>query len=68
MEFVDYLTTKELSEKLRLDGSTLARWRETGKGPPYYEIGGSIRYKAIDIDQWLERCKKDTFVEALSGK
>ncbi|MDZ4842918.1 MAG: helix-turn-helix domain-containing protein [Hyphomicrobium aestuarii] len=40
----------------RLGGATektLANWRCYGKGPPFYKIGGRIRYAAADLDAWL---------------
>ena len=38
---------------LRLQPRTLSRWRWGGKGPPYYKIGGAIRYCVADLDAFI---------------
>lgn len=45
----------------RLGGATektLANWRCGGRGPPFFKIGGSIRYDEKDLDDWLATCRR----------
>lgn len=32
---------------------TMRNWRAQGKGPPYIEVVGNIRYRRVDLDEWL---------------
>lgn len=38
-----------------LKPQTLAKWRLRHKGPAYLKLGGKIRYRVIDIQEWLRR-------------
>ena len=50
------LTSKEVPELLRVDPSTLSRWRAQGTGPRVvYLSPGSPRYLEKDVTAWLER-------------
>ena len=57
----EYLTTKELSDKINIAVSTLEYWRNVRRnhkkeiGPPFIRIEGSVRYKISDIEAWLSR-------------
>lgn len=44
-----YITQNELSDRWRLSGRTLERWRAEGYGPPWVILGGSIRYPVADV-------------------
>ena len=35
---------------LSLKPRTLTRWRWGGKGPPFYKIGGAVRYCINDLE------------------
>ena len=42
---------------LDLSESTLARMRNPAskvKGPPFFRLGGSIKYKQAELDMWVE--------------
>lgn len=49
----DILTTLEAAHYVRLGKSTLERARVTGEGPRYANLGGSVRYRRADLDDWL---------------
>ena len=50
------LTSQEVAEVLRVDRSTLSRWRSQGTGPRVvYLTPGSPRYLEKDVRAWLER-------------
>lgn len=50
----DVLTTVEAARYVRLGKPTLERFRLTGEGPRYAKLGGAVRYRRADLDQWLE--------------
>lgn len=57
----EYLTPKEAAAYLRSSPSTLAKLRLVGGGPRYCSIGRAIRYRKVDLDQWMvQRCKSST--------
>lgn len=58
------LTTREAADFCRLSKPTLERFRITGHGPTYLKLGGAVRYRQLDLDDWLEsRLTKSTSEE-----
>jgi hypothetical protein len=55
MSIVDeqLLTTEQLAAQLQLAVITLVRWRGQQKGPPYLRIEGTVRYRPIDVANWI---------------
>lgn len=47
-----YLDTREAAERLGLAPATLARYRITGNGPWYCQLGGCVRYRGDDLEAW----------------
>ncbi len=52
---IEVLTTSEAAQYLRLGKPTLDRFRITGEGPSFCKLGGAVRYRRADLDEWLER-------------
>lgn len=52
----DILTLKEVAEYLKLAEKTAYKLAAEGKLPGF-KVGGSWRFKAIDIDKWIEEKK-----------
>lgn len=50
----DILNTKEAASYVRLGKPTLERFRISGGGPRYCKLGGAVRYRKADLDEWLE--------------
>jgi hypothetical protein len=48
------LTPKEAASLLKVSLSWLAKARMRGDGPPYMEIGRSIRYPYDDLIRWMK--------------
>ncbi len=48
-----YFTTREAAGYLRLQPSTLERWRSVGGGPPYQKFGGRVVYLRDDLDAFV---------------
>jgi len=38
---------------------TLQNWRGLRKGPPYFKVGRSIRYRVGDLLDFMEACRVD---------
>ena len=49
-----FLTAADIAKRLQVDAKTVRRWREAGQLPPALEVGGIIRWRAEDIDAWLQ--------------
>ncbi len=50
------MNTTEAAEYVRLGKPTLERFRISGDGPAYVKLGGAVRYRRSDLDDWLESC------------
>lgn len=49
----DILTTPEAATYVRLGKPTLERFRISGAGPQFCKLGGAVRYRKTDLDEWL---------------
>lgn len=49
---VKHLNQTELSRRWGLSPRTLERWRWIGSGPAWLKVGGSVRYRIEDIEQF----------------
>jgi len=49
---------KRAAELIGVSVTWLDRRRPRGEGPPYYEIGGVVRYDVADIQAWLSTHRK----------
>ncbi len=45
----------EVGEFLGISINTLAAWRCAGVGPRFMKIGRRIKYRASDVEAWMER-------------
>ena len=51
----DYLSAEQAADLLDVSPSTLAKWRQSGEPAlPYLRIAGRIRYRAKDVEEFLE--------------
>lgn len=50
----DYLTPKQVANRLNITVRTLRRWRQSGGGPPWMRLEGRIRYQTTDLTAWLD--------------
>ncbi|WP_445290497.1 helix-turn-helix domain-containing protein [Arthrobacter sp. ERGS1:01] len=51
-DVAQYLTPADLSVHLQISLSTLGTWRSLRKGPPFYRMGGLIRYHPEEVATW----------------
>ena len=47
-------TTIQLAEVLDTNPGTLSNWRTTGIGPRFIKVGSHVRYREIDVEEWLD--------------
>jgi excisionase family DNA binding protein len=50
----DILNTREAAKYVRLGKPTLERFRSSGGGPLYCKLGGAVRYRRRDLEDWLQ--------------
>lgn len=51
---MNLLTAKQVAADLQTSVHTLANWRVDGVGPVYARIGGRVRYREVDVQNWVE--------------
>ena len=47
------LTLDDLAEYLDIPKRTIYAWRYRGVGPVGFKIGGHVRYRKSDVEEWL---------------
>lgn len=50
----EILNTHEAADYVRLGKPTLERFRISGDGPMFCKLGGAVRYRRADLDEWLQ--------------
>jgi len=54
------LSAKEAAYELGVEVQTLHNWRNQGKGPTFYRVGGrTIRYRLDDIEVYMKKYRVD---------
>lgn len=52
------MTTGEVAQLLRVDRSTISRWRASGTGPPVTWLSPNTpRYQRVHVLEWLQRAR-----------
>ncbi len=46
--------TKGAADFLQLSWHTLNDWRSKGRGPRFVKLGGAVRYRRQDLEDWLD--------------
>lgn len=54
----EILTLDEVADYLKLAKKTAYRLSAEGKLPGF-KVGGSWRFKRVDIESWIESCKRN---------
>jgi hypothetical protein len=57
-----WYTTEDVAELLKVDASSLRRWRTARppQGPPFVQVSDRvIRYNAADVDAYMRRRRVD---------
>jgi hypothetical protein len=58
-----YLTTKELSQRWKINPNTIEHWRTNGFGPEFIRIGRKILYSLESILEFEQKNKAQNTVE-----
>ena len=53
------MTLADLAEFLGVPVATLYGWRHRGEGPRGYRVGRHVRYRRVEVEDWL-RAQADT--------
>jgi excisionase family DNA binding protein len=53
-KYHEFLTTKEVAERLRTSPETLRYWAWQGRGPKSFKVGRRRLYAAEDVEFWLK--------------
>ena len=49
------ISAQELAEYLDVPVKTLYAWRYRRQGPPGLRVGKHLRYRRIDVNEWIEQ-------------
>ena len=49
------LSVDDVAEILGVPVSTLYQWRYKGVGPVGLRVGRHLRYRAVDVSEWIDR-------------
>lgn len=49
------LSTRDLGVYLDVPVTTLYAWRHRGEGPPAFRVGRHLRYRRVDVEEWIRR-------------
>ena len=49
------VSPEEAANRLGVKVSTLANWRWSGRGPRHVKVGGRVRFRLVEIAQYLDR-------------
>lgn len=57
------LTPEQAAARIGVAPSTLGIWRSTGRyNLPFVKAGSRVRYKAADVERFIERRTRNTFM------
>jgi predicted DNA-binding transcriptional regulator AlpA len=49
-----YLDTRQAAQLTGIAVNTLECWRRDGDGPPYVKFGRMVKYRRMDLDDFME--------------
>jgi Helix-turn-helix domain len=58
------MSEAQVAEILGKPPRTLRQWRYLGIGPKYLKVGATVRYRARDVELWLEAQEREGAVRA----
>jgi excisionase family DNA binding protein len=50
----NFLTEKEVAKQISVSLGSLRRWRLLQRGPRFLKLGGLVRYRPEDLQQWMD--------------
>jgi predicted DNA-binding transcriptional regulator AlpA len=59
----DWIDVRQLAERLGVREVTVRNWRNIGKGPKSFKLGGGIRFLIKDVDAWVKQQQQSSASE-----
>ena len=56
----ELLTPEDVSRILGVPLKTIAHWRTNRSGPIFLRVGGNVRYRRCDLEEWVEERVAET--------
>lgn len=50
----EFLTEAQVADALAVTVNAVRGWRPKGMGPPFYKIGGAVRYDKAEVDDFIQ--------------
>lgn len=57
LEWQEYLTSKEVADRLRTSVETVRYWRYVGRGPKSFKVGRRVLYAQVDLQEWIDEAR-----------
>lgn len=57
VDFAPELNQKKVSELIGVPAKTLEKWRERNRGPVWYKLCETIKYKLSDVQDFIEKSR-----------
>ena len=58
----DLLTVAQVAEMLQVSPKTIYMWCDL-RIIPHYRLGGTIRFKVKEIEEWLKTCQRPSLTD-----
>lgn len=69
MQTHEMLNTEQAADYLGLESHTLEVWRCTGRyGLPFFKVGGCVRYRKADLEEWLAAQRRGEVAVVAQGR
>lgn len=63
----EWMREPRASKHVNLAGSTMAKMRLRGDGPPYSKAGRAVIYRRSDLDRWLASLRRQNTSQRTPG-
>lgn len=54
----EWVTIQQLSEEIGVKQVTIRSWIRRGTGPPHYKLNNLVRFRRVDLDEWLAKRRR----------
>lgn len=63
---IELMTQNEVAALFDVTVSLLANWRCQGKGPRYVKLGGRVKYRKADVEEFINNSVRQSTSEVVS--
>lgn len=57
MSTLRYLTEREVAQRFGLSTQAIQKWRRQDRGPAYFKMEGTVRYRLEDIEAYERKTR-----------